>query len=378
MATKRRPASFPIRTGRADRSDERRRQRRAKLTVPVSDRAAERRRSGWIPSRSDSAGLLLRHAGADAQRAGVVVRARRRPGERGRYGRSARLVPKAPGGVAPLAQLRRRGRCDAGRVRLFGIDEAREDNDVRDAVLGNWPVRKLYSKEQRALYAAHAPEGLELDDLSILGPISVLKLKFALEGYDRKLVAGAWLYPDNSMILECRRNARRRRRSRSPPNERSRRRRASTSPASRKPRRRRRSSTSRAGGQTATSATDLRPPRQADSPGLPLYAPRGLGRPRDKAAAALGITQQRSATDDAPDGHRRPDPIQVGGQECAAEQELGEPESDLAGREATPRPRRRRPRSLSANPPLAACLRLRSSRCRGRSMIQSGPASTTS
>jgi hypothetical protein len=52
------------------------------------------------------------------------------------------------------------------------------------------------------LYAAHAPEGLELDDLSILGPIFVLKLKFAPEGIDRKLVAELWLYPDNTMILE--------------------------------------------------------------------------------------------------------------------------------------------------------------------------------
>ena len=74
--------------------------------------------------------------------------------------------------------------------------------DVRAAVLGERPIGKLYSKEQRALYAAHAPDGLELDDLSILGPISVLKLKFAPEGFDRKLVAELWLYPDNSMILE--------------------------------------------------------------------------------------------------------------------------------------------------------------------------------
>jgi hypothetical protein len=73
---------------------------------------------------------------------------------------------------------------------------------VRDAVFGNRPVRKLYSKEQRALYAAHAPDGLALDDLSILGPITVLKLKFAPEGYARRLVAELWFYPDNSMILE--------------------------------------------------------------------------------------------------------------------------------------------------------------------------------
>ena len=64
------------------------------------------------------------------------------------------------------------------------------------------PVRKLFSKEQRALYAAHAPDGLEIDDLSMLGPIFVLKLKFAPKGYDRKLVGELWLYPDNSMILE--------------------------------------------------------------------------------------------------------------------------------------------------------------------------------
>jgi hypothetical protein len=50
---------------------------------------------------------------------------------------------------------------------------------VRAAVLGEKPVRKVFSKEQRALYAAHAPEGLELEDLAILGPITVLKLKFA-------------------------------------------------------------------------------------------------------------------------------------------------------------------------------------------------------
>jgi hypothetical protein len=73
---------------------------------------------------------------------------------------------------------------------------------VKDAVTGKQTLRKLFSKEQRALYAAHAPEGLRLNDLSILGPILVLKLKFAPEGYERRLVAELWLYPDNPMILE--------------------------------------------------------------------------------------------------------------------------------------------------------------------------------
>jgi hypothetical protein len=74
--------------------------------------------------------------------------------------------------------------------------------DVKAAVSGQKPIRKLFSKEQRALYEAHAPEGLGLDDLSILGPILVFKLRLRPDGYDRKLVAELWLYPDNSMILE--------------------------------------------------------------------------------------------------------------------------------------------------------------------------------
>jgi hypothetical protein len=73
---------------------------------------------------------------------------------------------------------------------------------VKAAVMGETPLRKVFSKEQRALYAAHAPEGLELEDLAILGPITVLKLKFAPREFERRLVSELWLYPDNSMLLE--------------------------------------------------------------------------------------------------------------------------------------------------------------------------------
>jgi hypothetical protein len=73
---------------------------------------------------------------------------------------------------------------------------------VREAVAGGHPPRKLFSKEQRAFYAAHAPEGVALDDLSILGPIFVLKLKSSPGEYERTLVTELWLYPDGSRILE--------------------------------------------------------------------------------------------------------------------------------------------------------------------------------
>jgi hypothetical protein len=86
--------------------------------------------------------------------------------------------------------------CSGSMKRALG------PKDVRRVVLGERRLRKLFSKEQRALYEEHAPQGIALDDLSILGPIFVLKLRFSPEGYAGKLVGELWLYPDNSMILE--------------------------------------------------------------------------------------------------------------------------------------------------------------------------------
>jgi len=73
---------------------------------------------------------------------------------------------------------------------------------VREMLAGRRPRRKLFTKEQRALLAAHGPEGITLDELSVMGPIFVLKLKFQPPELKRRLVAELWLYPDNSTVLE--------------------------------------------------------------------------------------------------------------------------------------------------------------------------------
>ncbi len=75
-------------------------------------------------------------------------------------------------------------------------------SDVRETILGKGRLQRLFTREQRALCDEHAPEGLALDDLSVLGPIFVLKLKFAPKAFDRRMVAEMWLYPDGSRILE--------------------------------------------------------------------------------------------------------------------------------------------------------------------------------
>jgi hypothetical protein len=177
-----------------------------KLTVPMSDRAAGSRALGVDPLDAqirqvyffDTPDLAL-------NKKGLVVRARRvqkkgddsvvklRPVVPTELSDDLRAsenfvveVDAMPGGFV----------CSGSMKRALGL------NVVRPTVLGDRPLRKLFSKEQRALYEAHAPEGVALDDLAILGPIFVLKLRWVPEELARKIVAEIWFYPDNSMILE--------------------------------------------------------------------------------------------------------------------------------------------------------------------------------
>jgi hypothetical protein len=138
-------------------------------------------------------------------RHGVVVRARRIQGKG-----DDSIVKLRPVDPADLpAKLRRsenfRVEVDAlpgGFVCSGTMKAALGPTDVRATLAGDRRVRKLFSKEQRDLFAAHAPDGIGLDDLTVLGPLLVLKLRFAPEELGRRLVAEMWLYPDGSRILE--------------------------------------------------------------------------------------------------------------------------------------------------------------------------------
>lgn len=76
------------------------------------------------------------------------------------------------------------------------------DGDTRSVALAGLPIRKLFSKEQRTFFALHAPEGAEIDNLAVLGPIFVLKVTFTPQDFDRKMVAELWFYPDGRRFLE--------------------------------------------------------------------------------------------------------------------------------------------------------------------------------
>ena len=138
-------------------------------------------------------------------RGGLVVRARR---IQGRPGDSVvKLRPVKPADLP--SELRRTPgfgvEIDAmpgGFVCSGRLKASVKDSRLREVFAGSKPLEKLLTREQQALFGQHAPEGVGLGDLQVLGPINILKLKFAPEGYGRPMVAELWFYPDGSQILE--------------------------------------------------------------------------------------------------------------------------------------------------------------------------------
>jgi len=138
-------------------------------------------------------------------RAGIVVRARRIQNKGDDS--VVKLRPVVPSELP--AEIRRSPsfnvEVDAmpgGYVCSASLKGRPATGDVRLAVQGEVPLRRLFSKEQRAFFTAHAPEGVQLEGLSVLGPIFVLKDAWIPEGFKRRLVVEMWLYPDGERILE--------------------------------------------------------------------------------------------------------------------------------------------------------------------------------
>jgi hypothetical protein len=75
-------------------------------------------------------------------------------------------------------------------------------HQVKEVVAGKRRPHTLFTARQQALFAEHAPAGITLDDLSVLGPVNVLKLKFKPAGASRKLALELWSYPGDLRLLE--------------------------------------------------------------------------------------------------------------------------------------------------------------------------------
>jgi hypothetical protein len=138
-------------------------------------------------------------------KAGVVVRARRSQGRPNDSVVKLRPVDpeQLPSGLRQSSDFVVEVDAMASGYVCSGSYKGTLEGDVVPPVVkGGKPIHKLFSKAQRAFYEAHAPDGIALNDLSKLGPITVAKVKFAPAGFNRRVVAEVWFYPDGSRIIE--------------------------------------------------------------------------------------------------------------------------------------------------------------------------------
>ena len=177
-----------------------------KLTVPVASHRATIANLPLDPVEAqprqvyffDTPDLTL-------DKAGVVARARRFAGGRGDAVIKLRpVVPtELPSDIRRSPSFNVELDALPGGFVCSGSMKARTTGqDVLSGVTGVTPLRKLFTKEQRQFFKTHAPDGVTLDDLTVLGPTFILKGVFEPQELKRRFVAEMWLYPDGSRILE--------------------------------------------------------------------------------------------------------------------------------------------------------------------------------
>ena len=177
-----------------------------KLSVPDHGRNAAVKGIGFDPVEAEPRQVYFFDTPDLAlNKAGVVVRARR---SRGGVGDTVvklrpvdptmldRKLRRSPGFKIEVDGLPGGYVCSAS---LKGVCTAQE---VRDVSNGKAPVESLFSEEQRAFYAAHAPAGLKMNALATLGPTFQLRVKHQPKDFDRRITIELWLYPDGGRVYE--------------------------------------------------------------------------------------------------------------------------------------------------------------------------------
>ena len=162
-----------------------------KLSVPAAGHRATTEGIGFDPVEAEPRqAFFFDTPDLALSRAGVVVRARRLPG--GDADTVVKLRPVNPFTIDP--ELCRSAafkiEVDAmpgGFVCSTSFKGVCTGQEVLDATAGALPLRKLFSREQRAFYDAHAPAGVTMDQLVVLGPTFLLKVKHQPKDFDRRI-----------------------------------------------------------------------------------------------------------------------------------------------------------------------------------------------
>jgi len=178
-----------------------------KVSVPLTERQRTALSIGLDPVEAQPRHVYFFDTPDQAlNRAGLIVRARRRPG--GVADTVVKLRPVDPAAID--AELKR---SDAFKVEVDAMPDGTfmcsasykgvaTGQEVLDVTEGRMPLRKLFSREQRAFYDAHAPAGIDMKSLRIQGPILVLKARHLPKEFKRGVTAELWLWQDGKHILE--------------------------------------------------------------------------------------------------------------------------------------------------------------------------------
>lgn len=153
----------------------------------------------------DTPDLTLHHAG-------VIVRARRIGDRRPHSAVIVRSI--VPHELPARICLSKRFVLEVDALPGFyvcsgSMKGAPDDHSLEDAIAGRRRLSKVFSKRQRAFFAAHAPSGVGLDDLRPLGSIDLLERKLVPEGLERRLTVEVWSFPDGSRVTQLTARAKR-------------------------------------------------------------------------------------------------------------------------------------------------------------------------
>jgi hypothetical protein len=143
--------------------------------------------------------------GLELFRNGVVLRSRRTQGDDDDT--VVKLRPALPDDLSPVERASKNLKIEMDVTRGAYVVSVspkgrRRAGTVREALSGGRSLERLFTKEQRSFFAAHAPAGIGWGDLVPLGPVLVVLLKFVPEGLPRKSTIEQWHYPGEVPLVE--------------------------------------------------------------------------------------------------------------------------------------------------------------------------------
>jgi hypothetical protein len=175
-----------------------------KLTIPRADQRTVARRLG-IDSMDAEIRQVVFVDDPELQlsAAGVVVRARRtqrKPGDA-----TVKLRPMlpadVPAGLRDLVGFKVEiDASPAGFTCSCSLTAKVHDKKVKALITGDRDLVDVLDDAQRDLLADRLPSTMDIDDLRVLGPVHLLKCKFAPEGFPRPMTAELWLLPQGRIL----------------------------------------------------------------------------------------------------------------------------------------------------------------------------------